>query len=215
MNKDLLETQWVQAKEFLRDKWSRLTEDDIRQIDGHFDRLSDKLQQRYGYTSAQAEEEIRRWNIERSPKTSSSSSYTTDKPYMRQDVRNNRRDEGSSALKWLLALALPLLLLALYLGTTRHTETTGATNNAPIASEEIVVFGETPADQNLAQTIRTTVANNSTFFKDLKSLRFSSSNGVVTVTGTVANTQERDRIGNILNNITGVRQVNNQIEVTP
>lgn len=212
MNKDLLETQWVQAKEFLRDKWSRLTEDDLRQINGRFDQLSDKLQQRYGYTQAQAEEEIRRWNLDRSAKAPYS---TTEKAYARTDRNDERivrKDEGSSALKWLLALALPLLLLALYLGSTNTPETT-ATTGTPVPYEEITVFTDTPSDQTLGQSIRQILASNSTFFQDLRTLRFSSSNGIVTVSGTVANTQERDRILNILNNITGVKQVNNQIQI--
>jgi uncharacterized protein YjbJ (UPF0337 family) len=216
MNKDLLETQWVQAKEFLRDKWSRLTEEDLRQINGRFDILSDKLQQRYGYTSAQAEEEIRKWNIERTPRASSSSSYNSDrsynteKSYTRQDEKMTRRDDGSSALKWLLALALPLLLLALYLGSTRTAENTTYT---PATAEEIVVFTDTPADQNVGQAIRQALFSNSTLFNDLRNLRISSSNGIVTASGTVANAQERDRVISILNNISGVRQVNNQIEI--
>lgn len=208
MNKDLLETQWVQAKEFLRDKWNRLTEDDLRQINGRFDQLSDKLQQRYGYTQAQAEEEIRRWNLDRSAKAP----YTSDKAYARNDDRTvARKDEGSSALKWLLALALPALLLALYLGSTITPETT--TTGTPVSLDEITVFTDTPADQNLGQSIRQALASNSTFFQDLRTMRFSSSNGIVTVSGTVSSTQERERILNILNNIEGVRQVNNQIQV--
>lgn len=208
MNKDLLETQWVQAKEFLRDKWNRLTEDDLRQINGRFDQLSDKLQQRYGYTQAQAEEEIRRWNLDRTAKAP----YSSDKPYMRNDERTTiKKDESSSALKWLLALALPLLLLALYLGSTKTPDT--MTTGTPISSEEIIVYTDTPADQNLGQAIRQALASNSTFFQDLRTLRFSSSNGIVTVSGTVSSTQERDRILNILNNINGVQQINNQIQI--
>ena len=205
MNKDLLETQWVQAKEYLRDKWNRLTEEDLRQIDGRFDRLSDKLQQRYGYTSAQAEEEIRRWNIDRSAKAP----YMTDKPYLRQDKSITRRDEGSTGLKWLLALALPLLLIALYLGTSRSP----TASSQPISAEEIVVYSETPADQNLEEPIRRALISNSSLFQDLRNLRFALSNGTLTVTGTVANAQEKERLDNLLNNISGIRSINNQIEI--
>lgn len=209
MNKDVLETQWVQAKEYLREKWPRLTEEDLRQINGRFDQLSDKLQQRYGYTSAQAEEEIRKWNFERSGKSSFSNS---DKPYMRQSDKPIRREEESSALKWLLALALPLLLLALYLGTARTPETAPITTSA---YEQATVNAETPADQPIAQAIRQAFASNSAQFQNLSNINFISSNGVVTVSGTVANAQEQDRILNIVNNISGVRRVNNQLEIRP
>lgn len=213
MNKEVLETQWVQAKEFLRDKWPRLTEDDLRQINGRFDQLSDKLQQRYGYTSAQAEEEIRKWNFERSSKSGSTFS-NTDKPYMRQTDRPVQKSDESSALKWLLALALPLLLLALYLGTSRTDMTT--TNTAtPAAYEDMSVFAETPADQPIGQAIRQAIASNRGQFQNLRNINISSSNGVVTISGSVANQQEQDRIIGILHNINGVRRINNQIEIRP
>lgn len=209
MNKDVLETQWVQAKEYLREKWPRLTEEDLRQINGRFDQLSDKLQQRYGYTSAQAEEEIRKWNFERSGK----SSFTnTDKPYMRQSDRPVRKEEESSALKWLLALALPLLLLALYLGTARSPETT--TPSTP-SGYETFVRADTPADQPIAQAIRQAIASNQGQFQNLNNINFTANNGIVTVSGTVASAQEQDRILNIINNISGVRRVNNQLEIRP
>lgn len=209
MNKDLLETQWVQAKEYLRERWPRLTEEDLRQINGRFDQLSDKLQQRYGYTSAQAEEEIRKWNFDRSSKPSFSNA---DKPYARQSDRPIKREEESSALKWLLALALPLLLLALYLGTARTPETTSTTIPA---SEETAVYGESAADRPIAQAIRQALAANGIQFQNMRNFSIASSNGVVTVSGTVASQQEQDRIINIINNISGVRRVNNQLEIRP
>jgi osmotically-inducible protein OsmY len=65
----------------------------------------------------------------------------------------------------------------------------------------------------VGQAIRQALFSNSTLFNDLRNLRISSSNGIVTASGTVANAQERDRVISILNNISGVRQVNNQIEI--
>ncbi|CDR33228.1 CsbD family protein [Criblamydia sequanensis] len=46
MNKDLFESQWSQIKPILRDKWSNLTDEDIRQINGRYDQLIAKIQQR-------------------------------------------------------------------------------------------------------------------------------------------------------------------------
>jgi uncharacterized protein YjbJ (UPF0337 family) len=222
MNKDVLETQWVQAKEFLREKWPRLTEEDLRQINGRFDQLSDKLQQRYGYTSAQAEEEIRKWNFDRTSKPSFSN---VDKPYARQSDRPVRREEESSALKWLLALALPLLLLALYLGTARTPESYNENQTAPnttnqampsgaAVNEGINVSGETAADRPIAQAIRQALASNNFQFQSLRNINISANNGVVTISGTVANAQEQDRILNILNRIPSVKKVNNQLEIS-
>lgn len=208
MNKQVLETEWVQAREFLRDKWGNLTEEDIRQINGRYDQLVAKLQQRYGYTREQAEEEIRKWNFERGGKPI----FTADKPYVRQEERFVRKDEGSSFFKWLLAIAIPLLLLALYFGATKTPEVT--TTPVPTSYENSAVNTETPADQTLAQTIRQAISN-SPQFQDFRNVRINANNGVITVSGTVATAQQRDRIMNILNNVGGVRQINNQIEVQP
>lgn len=217
MNSDLLEAQWVQAKEFLRDKWGRLTEDDLRQINGRYDLLIDKLLMRYGYTREQAEEEVRRWNIDKETKPTygreTKSTISQEKPYARKEERTVRRDDNSSLFKWLLALAIPLLLLAAYFANMKTPETTQIAPGT--VQERIAVFSETPADQTIGQMIRQALATNSFQFKDLSNVRLSASNGVVTVSGTVANTQERDRIITILQNINGVKQVNNQLEVRP
>ena len=116
MARDLLESQIIQAKEYLRERWNRLTEDDIRQINGKYDQLVDKLLQRYGYTREQAEDEIRKWNLERERKAS----YAPGKTYARpeENERIARKNEGSSLFKWLLALGIPLALLALYFGSS-------------------------------------------------------------------------------------------------
>jgi uncharacterized protein YjbJ (UPF0337 family) len=209
MNKEVLETQWVHAKEFLRERWGKLTDEDVRQINGRYELLVDKLQQRYGYTHDQAEEEIRRWNIERAGKPT----FSTEKPYVRQEEKVVRKDETSSLLKWLLALAIPLLLLGLYFGSTSRAPE-GTTVPGTVREDGTVIAGN-PVDQRLVQTIRQTLLANSAEFPDLRNVRLSASNGVVTVSGSVASAQERDRVVNILQNVSGVRQINNQLEVSP
>jgi osmotically-inducible protein OsmY len=77
------------------------------------------------------------------------------------------------------------------------------------------VFAETPVDQPIAQAIRQAMASNRGQFQNLRNINISSSNGVVTISGSVANQQEQDRIIGILHNINGVRRINNQIEVRP
>lgn len=205
MNKEVLETQWVQAKDFLKEKWGNLTDEDIRQINGRYDQLIAKLQLRYGYSREQAEEEIRKWNFERGVKPT----YASDKPFMRKEERV-AKDEGSSLFKWLLAIAIPLLLLSLYFGMTKAPEPTSAT---PVVQEQVVT--QTPADQTAAVSIRQALFANRALISDLQNFRISASDGVVTINGSVANAQERDSIGNFIQRINGVKQVNNQLEVRP
>jgi uncharacterized protein YjbJ (UPF0337 family) len=39
--------------------WGKLTDDDLKQVDGKYDKLIGLLQEKYGYTRQQAEEEYR------------------------------------------------------------------------------------------------------------------------------------------------------------
>lgn len=209
MNKEVLETQWVQAKEYLRDKWSRLTDDDVRQINGRFDMLADKLQQRYGYSRERAEDEIRQWNMDRSARPNMS---TSNRPYMRADDHTTRKDDSSSFYKWLLALAIPLILLATYFGATKSSDFT----STPTSSvQDMKITTQTPADQTLGQMIRQAMINNNIRLRDYSNISINASNGIVTVNGSVANAQERDAVSNIIRNISGVRQVNNRLEIRP
>jgi uncharacterized protein YjbJ (UPF0337 family) len=41
-----------------RDYWGKLTDDDLRRIDGHFDRFVSTLRARYGFSQLKAEEEL-------------------------------------------------------------------------------------------------------------------------------------------------------------
>jgi uncharacterized protein YjbJ (UPF0337 family) len=61
MNKDQFQGQWKQIKGKIKEKWGKLTEDDLTQINGKRDQLLGKLQQRYGYAKEKAEEELKHW----------------------------------------------------------------------------------------------------------------------------------------------------------
>lgn len=211
MARDLMETQIIQAKEFLRERWNRLTEDDIRQINGRYDQLVDKLLQRYGYTKEQAEDEIRKWNLERERKAS----FNPNRSYARPEEHERiaRKNEGSSLFKWLLALGIPLALLALYFGSSDMANTT-STTAAPTSYDRIVVAAQSPADQTLAQSIRQAFMANNIQLQDLRDIRLSASNGTITVTGSVDSAQKRDAIVRVLQNVFGARQVDNRIDIS-
>jgi uncharacterized protein YjbJ (UPF0337 family) len=59
MNNDVFEGNWKQLRGRVKEWWGRLTDDDIEQVEGHYDRLTGVLQERYGYTRQAAEDEIR------------------------------------------------------------------------------------------------------------------------------------------------------------
>jgi uncharacterized protein YjbJ (UPF0337 family) len=58
MNWDTVKGQWKQVKGKIREKWGKLTDDDLETISGQKDQLVGKLQQHYGYGKDKAEKEI-------------------------------------------------------------------------------------------------------------------------------------------------------------
>jgi uncharacterized protein YjbJ (UPF0337 family) len=62
MNSDQIEGTWKQVKGKMREKWGKLTDNDWEQVAGKKDQLLGKLQERYGYTRAQAERDYADWD---------------------------------------------------------------------------------------------------------------------------------------------------------
>lgn len=53
--------KWHELKGHVRHQWGKLTDDDVEKLSGKAEELSGVLQQRYGYTKAQAQAEIDKW----------------------------------------------------------------------------------------------------------------------------------------------------------
>jgi len=60
MNWDQIEGKWKQMKGHVREKWGKLTDDDLETIAGKRDRLIGKIQERYGLAKDQVERELDR-----------------------------------------------------------------------------------------------------------------------------------------------------------
>lgn len=58
MNWDQIEGKWKQTKGKVRERWGRLTDDDITRIDGKREQLVGRLQERYGLMKEGAEEQV-------------------------------------------------------------------------------------------------------------------------------------------------------------
>jgi uncharacterized protein YjbJ (UPF0337 family) len=58
MNWDQVAGNWKQFKGTVKEKWGKLTDDDLEVIQGKKDQLVGRLQERYGYTKEQAEKEL-------------------------------------------------------------------------------------------------------------------------------------------------------------
>src|SRR5678815_4543476 len=70
MNEDVFAGQWKQMRGELKTWWGRLAEDDFDRIGGQKDKLIGLVQERYGYTRGDAEEEVERRFKEYSAKMS-------------------------------------------------------------------------------------------------------------------------------------------------
>ena len=58
MNWDQIKGDWKQVTGKVKEKWGKLTDDELTTIEGKRDQLAGLIQQRYGYAKEQAEKEL-------------------------------------------------------------------------------------------------------------------------------------------------------------
>jgi uncharacterized protein YjbJ (UPF0337 family) len=61
MDWNRLEGDWKQLRGKAKERWGKLTDDDLTTISGRRDQLEGKIQERYGYARSQARREIEDW----------------------------------------------------------------------------------------------------------------------------------------------------------
>jgi uncharacterized protein YjbJ (UPF0337 family) len=61
MNSDQFEGKWKQLKGGVKQRWGKLTDDDVTALSGKKDELVGKIQERYGITREQAQKEADEW----------------------------------------------------------------------------------------------------------------------------------------------------------
>ena len=62
MNTDRAEGQWKQMKGTIKEKWGKLTDDDLTTIEGNKDQLVGRIQERYGIAKDEAQRQVDEWN---------------------------------------------------------------------------------------------------------------------------------------------------------
>jgi uncharacterized protein YjbJ (UPF0337 family) len=58
MNQDIIQGKWTQLRGSLKNKFGKLTDDDLSRVDGSRQYLAGKLQERYGWQKDQVDREI-------------------------------------------------------------------------------------------------------------------------------------------------------------
>ena len=71
MNWDQVEGKWMQLKGVAKQKWGKLTDDDLDYISGSRDRFVGRLQERYGVGKEEAQTQADSW-LASHPQTESS-----------------------------------------------------------------------------------------------------------------------------------------------
>jgi uncharacterized protein YjbJ (UPF0337 family) len=61
MDWNRVEGNWKEAKGKIKEKWGKLTDDDLTAINGQREQLEGRLQQRYGYAKDQSKKEVDAW----------------------------------------------------------------------------------------------------------------------------------------------------------
>ena len=61
MNSDQVEGKWKQLKGSAKEKWGKLTDDDLNVIAGKQQQLEGKIQEKYGITKEEAAKQVREW----------------------------------------------------------------------------------------------------------------------------------------------------------
>jgi uncharacterized protein YjbJ (UPF0337 family) len=61
MNSDQLQGKWKQLKGSVKERWGKLTDDDVDVINGQNDQLVGKIQEKYGIAKEEAQRQVEDW----------------------------------------------------------------------------------------------------------------------------------------------------------
>ncbi len=59
MNKDQMAGAWHQVRGKVKQQWGKLTDDDLKQLEGRAEQLAGKLRERYGLALEEAERQVK------------------------------------------------------------------------------------------------------------------------------------------------------------
>jgi len=92
MDKNQFSAKWHEFKGKLKEKWGKLTDHEIEQINGKMDQLSEQLQKKYGWIKEKADKEISAWCASCEHKGQHGMNYGPHN--MNEGQRNEAHDRG-------------------------------------------------------------------------------------------------------------------------
>lgn len=75
MNWDQVEGKWKQLRGGVKEKWGKLTDDDLDQIAGKRDQFVGRLQERYGTAKEEAQRQADQWLLAQEDAAAESAKY--------------------------------------------------------------------------------------------------------------------------------------------
>jgi len=69
MNSDQLQGKWKQMKGSIRERWGKLTDDDVDVVNGQTTQLVGRIQERYSIAKEEAQKQVEEWMHEHSQET--------------------------------------------------------------------------------------------------------------------------------------------------
>jgi len=61
MNRTISQAKWKQVKGTVKERWGKLTNNEITVMNGEIDQLVGKIQERYGLAKEEVESDVRQW----------------------------------------------------------------------------------------------------------------------------------------------------------
>jgi uncharacterized protein YjbJ (UPF0337 family) len=62
MNWDQIQGKWKQFAGTARERWGKLTDDDLQMVSGKQEQLIGRIQERYGITKEEAQRQVQAWS---------------------------------------------------------------------------------------------------------------------------------------------------------
>lgn len=106
MNWDTVKGDWKQFQGKVKEQWGKLTDDDLKRIEGRRDQLAGAIQTRYGIEKDEAERQVAAFeqtcehgqNEEHRPQMESHGREMREKNMMGQAATNNPNKDGSESM---------------------------------------------------------------------------------------------------------------------